>query len=368
MGRALELAKKGWGSTSPNPMVGAVIVKDGRIIGEGYHRRRGEAHAEVNALDSAVESVEGATLYVNLEPCSHYGKTPPCTRAIIRAGIKKVVVSMVDPNPRVAGKGINELRQAGIQVEVGLLEEEARKLNEVFIKYITTPYPFVIQKSAVTLDGKTATVSGDSRWITGEPAREYVHRLRSKMAAIMVGIGTVLKDNPRLTVRLEGETGKDPHRVIVDSAGRIPVDSNVITVQSNAKTIVATTSRMPADKEKQLVERGVEVIRADGSDGRVDLERLMRILHGQEIDGVLLEGGGTLNYSMHCLGLVDKILYFIAPKIIGGKVAPTSVDGAGLPKLASAVRLERVSTVFVGNDLLVEAYVGKEGKGVYGDS
>ncbi len=359
MRRALELARKGWGTVSPNPMVGAVIVRDGRIIGEGYHRKRGEAHGEINALDNAVEAVEGATLYVNLEPCSHYGRTPPCALAIIKAGIKRVVTAMEDPNPRVSGMGIRMMRKAGIHVEVGLMEEEARRLNEIFIKYITTSYPFVVQKSAVTLDGKTAAVSGASGWITGEASREYVHNLRCGMAGIMVGIGTVLKDDPRLTARPKHGKGKDPHRIIVDSNGNIPLDSRVITVNSDAKTIVAATRNISEEKEKELVLRGVEVIKTEDQAGRVDLKELMMILHRKEIDGILLEGGGTLNYSMHRLGLVDKVMYFIAPKIIGGREAPTSVDGEGIDSLDRSVVLEGIVSRPVGGDLLVEGYVKK---------
>lgn len=360
MKRVLELAKKGWGTTSPNPMVGAVIVKNGKIIGEGYHERPGEAHAEINALNSISDRTDGAAIYVNLEPCSHYGRTPPCAKALIKAGIKRAVIAMKDPNPRVAGRGIDMMREAGIRVEVGLMEQEARILNEVFIKYITTPYPFIVQKSAVTLDGKTATATGASRWITGEDARKYVHKIRSGMKGIMVGIGTVLNDNPRLTARLKGEKGKDPHRIIVDSRGHIPLDSNVITVKSNAKTIVATTNRMSARKEDELMDMGVEVIKVEeDASRRVDLERLMRILHRREIDGILLEGGGTLNFSMHLLGLVDKVIYFIAPKIIGGKDAPTSVDGKGFSSLSQEVKLEKVSSRLIGNDLFIEGYVRK---------
>jgi diaminohydroxyphosphoribosylaminopyrimidine deaminase/5-amino-6-(5-phosphoribosylamino)uracil reductase len=361
MKRALELAEKGWGTTSPNPMVGAVIVKDGRIIGEGYHRKRGEAHAEINALRSVKGSVEGAILYVNLEPCSHYGRTPPCALAVVQSGIKKVVVSMLDPNPLVAGKGIKIMREAGIEVDVGLLEKEARRLNEVFIKYISTPYPFVVQKSAVTLDGKIATTGGKSKWITGEAARGYVHYLRRGMSGIMVGINTVLKDNPSLTARLKGKKGGDPHRIIVDSCGRIPIDSKVITIESDAKTIVATTEKMPHQKEKELLSRGVEIIRTESVGGRVDLEKLMRILHDMEIDGVLLEGGGGINYSMHRLGLVDKVIYFVAPKILGGKDAPTSVEGEGFEELSQSVVLNRVECSFVGEDVVIQGYVRKEG-------
>jgi diaminohydroxyphosphoribosylaminopyrimidine deaminase/5-amino-6-(5-phosphoribosylamino)uracil reductase len=265
MERAIELAKMGWGRTNPNPLVGAVLVKDGRIIAEGFHRALGKSHAEVDAFDNAAEDISGSNLYVNLEPCSHYGRTPPCAKAIIDANIKKVVIAMADPNPKVSGRGIKMLRDAGIEVKVGVLENEALKLNEIFINYIVKKKPFVIMKSAVTLDGKIATVSGDSKWITGEESRNYVHVIRDRVSAIMVGINTVLKDNPSLTTRRIDKEGKDPIRIIVDSRGILPEDSNVIKSDSKAGVILATTSCIPKEKEERLIERGSGTYRPAGN-------------------------------------------------------------------------------------------------------
>ena len=279
MGRAIELAKKGLGRTNPNPLVGAVIVKNDRVIAEGYHEAIGNAHAEVSAFNNAVEDVAGGTLYVNLEPCSHYGRTPPCAEAIIQNKIKKVVIAMIDPNPKVSGRGVQMLRDAGVEVEVGVLGEEARKLNEIFINYVTKNKPFIILKTAMTLDGKIATSTGDSKWVTSKESRIHVHELRDRVASIMVGINTVIKDNPMLTTRLEHKIGKDPIRIIVDSKGIIPVDSNVLSKDSKAGVILATTSHIDKDKERWLIDKGVKVIKAEGEEGRVDLSKLTQELY-----------------------------------------------------------------------------------------
>lgn len=356
MGRALELAKKGWGKTNPNPLVGAVIVKDDRIISEGYHEIIGCAHAEVAAFNNAEEDVAGGTLYVNLEPCSHYGRTPPCAKAIIEAKIKKVVVAMIDPNPKVSGKGIQMLRDAGIEVEVGVREEEAKKLNEIFINYVVNKKPFVIMKSAMTLDGKIASVTGDSKWITSEASRAYVHALRDRVAAIMVGINTVLKDNPMLTTRLTEKEGNDPVRIIVDSKGIIPENSKVLCSNSKAGVILATTSNIPESKEINLVKNGVKVIKADAADGRVDLVKLVEELYKLEIDSVLLEGGGTLNAEALNLGIVNKVMFFIAPKIVGGREALTPVEGKGVELMSDALKIKDVSVSRFGEDILIEGY------------
>jgi diaminohydroxyphosphoribosylaminopyrimidine deaminase/5-amino-6-(5-phosphoribosylamino)uracil reductase len=357
MERAIELAKMGWGRTNPNPLVGAVFVKDGRVIAEGFHRALGKSHAEVDALDNAAEDVSGSTLYVNLEPCSHYGRTPPCAKAIIDANLKKVVVAMLDPNPKVSGRGIKMLRDAGIEVKVGVLENEALKLNEIFINYIVNKKPFVIMKSAVTLDGKIATASGDSKWITGEDARNYVHVIRDRVSAIMVGINTVLKDNPSLTTRRTDKEGRDPIRIIVDSKGILPEDSNVINGDSKAGVILATTSGIDEKKEERLSQRGIKVIKADDTDKRVNLQVLMDELYKLEIDSVLLEGGGTLNSSAISSGIVNKVMYFIAPKIIGGKNAPTSVEGDGADKMNKALMIRDISIRKYGDDILLEGYL-----------
>lgn len=358
MKRALELARLGAGQTSPNPMVGAVIVKDGRNIGEGYHAFYGGPHAEVNAIENALEDVEGAEIYVTLEPCSHYGKTPPCALKLIEKRFSKVYVAMMDPNPLVAGRGIQMLRKQGIEVEVGLLEAEARALNEVFLKYITLKKPFCVLKAAMTLDGKIATVTGESKWITSEASRAYVHQLRHELRAIMVGIGTVLADDPALTTRLESGSGRDPVRVIVDSRLRIPLEARVLRIKSLSPTIIATTDKADPDKATALqAMENVQLIITPEKDGKVDLDYLMFVLGEQGIDSLLLEGGATLNASALEAGIVDKVMMFIAPKILGGKNAPTPVGGKGIEALEKAVQLKAMKVVSLGEDLVVAATV-----------
>ncbi|MCM0650219.1 bifunctional diaminohydroxyphosphoribosylaminopyrimidine deaminase/5-amino-6-(5-phosphoribosylamino)uracil reductase RibD [Clostridium swellfunianum] len=360
MQRALELAKKGAGYTNPNPLVGAVIVKNGRIIGEGYHKVYGSHHAEVNAFLNAAEDVRDATMYVTLEPCSHYGKTPPCAKVIVEKGIKKVVVGLKDPNPLVAGQGIKILEDAGIEVVTGVLEEEGRKLNEIFLKYITTKLPFCIMKTAMTLDGKIATYTNASKWITGELSRRYVHELRHRVAGIMVGIGTVLIDDPSLTTRLENEGGSDPIRIIVDSSARIPLEAKVLNLKSEKKTIIAVTEKADNDKLKALEEKGAEVIKTPLKNGRVDLAFLMKELGQRKIDSILLEGGSDLNYSALEEGIVDKINAFIAPKIIGGNTAKTPVGGQGKASMQEAINLKHIDILRFGEDIMVEGYIEKE--------
>ncbi|ADL08431.1 bifunctional diaminohydroxyphosphoribosylaminopyrimidine deaminase/5-amino-6-(5-phosphoribosylamino)uracil reductase RibD [Thermosediminibacter oceani] len=353
MRRALDLAKKGRGTTSPNPMVGAVVVKDGEIVGEGYHRKAGEPHAEVEALAQAAERARGAELYVNLEPCCHYGRTPPCADTIIRAGVKRVVAAMADPNPLVAGKGIKRLKEAGIEVVVGVLEEEAKKLNEVFIKYIITGKPFVVAKIAQSFDGKIAMASGESRWITGEPARVKAHELRSWYDAIMVGVGTVMADDPLLTCRLP-EKRKNPVRIVVDSGARMPPDARMLRCEGG-RVILATTERADSERVSALKERGVEVIKVPPAEGRVDLSRLMEILGGMGITSVLVEGGSTLTSSLIKGNLVDKLLVFVAPVVIGGE----GIDSVGklhVDRLSQAPRFKFHSIDAIGGDLLLEAY------------
>ncbi|WP_068555535.1 bifunctional diaminohydroxyphosphoribosylaminopyrimidine deaminase/5-amino-6-(5-phosphoribosylamino)uracil reductase RibD [Thermotalea metallivorans] len=356
MERALELALQGAGYTSPNPLVGAVIVKNGRIIGEGYHEMYGGPHAEINAFLHATEDVKGATMYVTLEPCSHYGKTPPCARAIVDKGISKVVVAMIDPNPLVAGKGIEILKSNGIEVVTGLLEDKAKKLNEIFIKYITTGLPFCILKTAMTLDGKIAAYTGDSKWITNEYSREYVHELRHRVSGIMVGIGTVLADDPSLTTRRGDRQGKDPVRIIVDSRARIPLDAKVLHVSSKARTILATTSLADGNKLSTLEKMGVEVIMTPCQDNQVDLPYLMKALGERKIDSVLLEGGSTLNYAALEAGIVDKIVAFIAPKILGGDRAKTPVGGKGKASVADSLLLRDIAICRFQDDIMIEAY------------
>ena len=282
---AIKLAKKGEGKVNPNPMVGAVIVKDGIVIGEGYHEKYGEGHAEVNAFKSLKEDPSGATMYVTLEPCSHYGKTPPCADKIIKNNIKRVVIGMIDPNPLVAGNGVDKLKKAGIEVKVGVLEEKCKKLNEVFIKYILSKKPFVVLKTAMSLDGKIATRTGESKWISSEKSRLQVHNLRNKLSAIMVGVNTVIKDNPELTCRIEN--GNNPIRIIVDSTLRIPMNSKVLQNKDN-KTIIATTKRANIKNMQELLKKNINVLIIDEKNGQVDLSALIKKLGELNIDSILL--------------------------------------------------------------------------------
>ena len=337
MRRALELAARARGRTSPNPMVGAVLVKDGRIVGEGFHPRAGEPHAEIFALRQAGEAARGATLYVTLEPCCHYGRTPPCTQAIIAAGVAEVHMAMLDPNPRVAGKGKAELEAAGIRTVVGECEEEARTLNEAFVHWITTGRPFVVAKFAMSLDGKIATRTGDARWISSPEARRRVHELRDQVDAILVGAGTVIADNPQLTTRLDKPDVRHPLRVILDSRGRIPLHARVFQPDLPGQTLVATTEASPPAYRDALQARGVEVLvlPAD-ADGRVDLDALLVALGQREVTSLLVEGGSTVLGAFFARGRVNKVLAFIAPLILGGERAPSPVGGTGVARVAEA--------------------------------
>lgn len=360
MQKALELALKGEGGVNPNPLVGAVIVKDNKIIGEGYHQKCGEAHAEVNAFNNATEDVEGATMYVTLEPCSHYGKTPPCARKIVEKKIKKVVIGAVDPNPLVAGNGIKILEENGIEVVAGILEKECNDMNYIFNKFITTKKPYVIMKTAMTLDGKIASSTGDSKWITGEEARKYVHKIRNKVAGIMVGIGTVLKDDPELTCRIEG--GINPVRIIVDSKGRIPLNAKILNIKDASGTILATTDAINDEKEKELEALGVKIIKTKANNNRVSLSELMVKLGEMKIDSILLEGGSSLNFSALEEGIVDKVQAFIAPKIIGGENAKTPVGGEGIQLVNNAIQLHNIDVKKFGQDILIEGELLKVNK------
>lgn len=351
MRRAVELAKKGTGWTNPNPLVGAVIVKDGRIIGEGYHAKCGELHAERNAIASLKESAEGAVLYVTLEPCCHHGKTPPCTDAILEQGIARVVIGSRDPNPKVAGKGAAVLRKAGIQVEEDFMREECDKLNPVFFHYITTGVPYVVMKYAMTADGKIATRTGASKWITGSEARAEVQQIRSQYMGIMAGIGTVLADDPMLNVRLEGK--RNPVRIICDSHLRIPADSRICRTARQYPTIVACGTGEP-EKERILGDMGVQVVKCPDAQGKVNLRQLMKYLGDQGVDSILLEGGGTLNDSALRMGIVQKLLVFVAPKLFGGEKSKTPVAGLGIEVPAEAVPLRLAGVRQIGEDLLLE--------------
>ena len=359
MRRALELARKGEGHTSPNPMVGCVVVKDGRIISEGYHEKYGEFHAERNALTRCTEDTAGADLYVTLEPCCHQGKTPPCTDIIIEKKIARVFVGSMDSNPLVAGKGVQILRNHGIYVETGILDAECRKLNEVFYHYIATKTPFVVMKYAMTLDGKIACATGDSKWVTGEIARTQVHRMRGRYRGIMVGIGTVLADDPMLNCRVEGSV--DPVRIICDSNLHIPTESQIVKTASDIETIVACSqealeSERKQEKIRRLKEAGIQIIGTEGAHG-VNLVELMKKLGGQNIDSILLEGGGTLNASALEDGIVNKVYAYIAGKLIGGMDARSPVEGMGIDRMADAITLQNMEIEKLGDDFCIVGYV-----------
>lgn len=334
MRRAISLAKKGIGCTNPNPMVGAVIVKENRIIGEGYHKRCGQLHAERNAFASLTESAEGATLYVTLEPCCHYGKTPPCTEAIVENKIARVVIGSRDPNPLVSGKGAKYLREHGIEVVEDFLREECDRINQVFFHYISTKTPYVVLKYAMTADGKIATKTGDSKWITGQASREKVQYMRHKYMGIMAGIGTVLADDPMLNVRIDGL--KSPVRIICDSKLRIPIESQIVKTACQYRTIVACTQ---ADKEKKkiLEQNNVQVeVLPESKEKNIDMKSLMVRLGELGIDSVLVEGGGTINDSLLRAGLINRVEVFVAPKLFGGKLAKSPMEGIGIEKVADA--------------------------------
>lgn len=354
MARALALAGQGRGLTSPNPMVGALIVRDGLPVGEGVHRRAGSPHAEVEALKAVGPRAEGACLYVNLEPCVHRGRTPPCVDAILAAGIRRVVVGCLDPNPLVNGRGVERLREAGVEVTVGVREDEARALNRAFFKFIATDRPFVTLKAALTLDGKIAAWDGNSRWITGEEARTEVHRMRAGADAILVGIETVLRDDPELTVRLPDVGPREPLRVVADSRLRTPPDARVLRAGTPGRTVIACVAGAPAEAARALRARGVEVLDCPARDGRVDLDALLAELARRGVVSLLAEGGGELNASLLEAGLVDRVAFFVAPAVLGGRGAPGPVGGSGRG-LKEALRLGPLEVRRVGPDLLIEA-------------
>lgn len=358
MRRALELARKGEGHVNPNPMVGAVVVKDGEIIGEGYHEKYGELHAERNALKNCGKSPKGADIYVTLEPCCHYGKTPPCTEAIIESGIKRVVVGSLDANPLVAGKGIRILREAGIEVIEGVLQKECEELNKIFFHFIKTGMPYVTMKYAMTLDGKIATHTGASKWITGEAARKKVHEDRGRFMAIMAGVGTVLADDPLLTCRVEGK--KSPIRIICDTHLRTPVDTQIVQTAGEVRTIFAVSEKVADEKKREYRKAGCEFIELPEKSERIDLKHLMQRLGEMKIDSVLLEGGGTLNDTALKSGIVNAVQAYIAPKIFGGSEAKTPVEGMGVALPEEAFRLTNTKISYWGEDILLEGEIDKE--------
>lgn len=369
MRRALQLARLGEGRTNPNPMVGCVVVKDGRIISEGYHEKYGEYHAERNALLRCAEDPAGADLYVSLEPCCHYGKTPPCTEIIIEKKIRRLFVGNVDPNPKVAGGGVRILRDHGIEVEIGILEEECRKLNEVFFHYISTGTPFVAAKYAMSADGRIACATGDSKWITGETARKQVHLLRKRYSGILAGIGTVLADDPMLNCR--EEEGVDPVRIICDAHLRIPMESQIVRSAGVIPTIVCATNETMAEdagraKAEQLAAAGVTVLQTkaaadeDGGYAKVDLKDLMKQLGERQIDSVLIEGGSKINGDAFAAGIVDKVYAYVGSVIIGGENAPAPVGGRGAARMADAARLMDMTVSMVGDDVCITGYPAYE--------
>ena len=355
---AMQLAGNAIGRTSPNPLVGAVIVKDNRVVGYGWHRKAGTPHAEVHALNQAGELAQGADVYVTLEPCAHYGKTPPCAKALVEAKVKNVYGGLLDVNPKVAGKGFKILEDAGIHVEYGFLQDELRKQNEVFFKWIEHKKPFIVLKAAMTLDGKIATATGQSKWITNETSRAYGYKLRDIYDGIMVGINTVIEDNPMLTARVDG--GKNPIRIVVDSSLRIDINANVVQDKS-AKTIVATTDKADKDKILKLQAQDVDVIVVDKDENdKVDIEKLLDILGQQNICSILVEGGATLSGSFVAKKLVDKVYFFIAPKIVGGKEAKTPVAGTGILNLQEALALKDIQIEKLEEDILIIGRVDKD--------
>ena len=366
MQRAMELAENGRGFVNPNPLVGAVIVKDGRVIGEGWHRKYGCLHAEREALAACTEDPAGSTMYVTLEPCCHHGKQPPCTDAVIAAGISRVVAGLPDPNPLVAGKGIAMLREHGIEVECGLLEADLRYQNRVFLKYITTGRPWVTMKWAMTLDGRIAASTGDSRWVSSEESRRYAHQLRAWNMAIMAGIGTVRVDDPLLNCRIDGM--RSPVRVIADSYASVSLSSQVVRTAHQYRTVVAYSGTPDPSRLAALADAGVEILQVDSGQAgdctqqraadvrKVDMDVLLSRLGKMGIDSVLVEGGAELDWSMVEAGLVDEVCCFIAPKVIGGSTAKGPVGGAGFPKMADAFPLEIESVTRSGPDILVHAF------------
>ncbi len=354
MRRALELAERGRGCVEPNPLVGAVVVRDGQLIGEGWHQRYGEAHAEVHALAAAGESARGATLYVTLEPCCHHGKTPPCTDAILRAGIRRVVAAMPDPFPVVAGKGAEILRQAGVIVEFGVGEAEAGRLNASYLKLLATGRPWVHAKWAMTLDGKIATRSGDSRWISNATSRRRVHELRGRMDAIVAGIGTIIADNPQLTARPPGP--RTPARIILDSQGRVPDDAIVVQTAPTTPTIIAATERMPQAKRAALQGHGCEVLILPDHHDRVSVDALLAELGHRRFTNVLVEGGRGIFGAFFDAAAIDEYHVFIAPRLIGGAAAPSPIGGAGVQQMAEALQLAEWRHETLDGDLYVNGW------------
>ena len=357
MKQALNLARKAEGRTGPNPVVGSIVVKSREVISKGYHKRAGLPHAEILALRKAGIKARGADLYVNLEPCCHQGKTPPCTEAIVKAGIKRVVIGVRDPNRLVSGKGVSYLRKNGVEVVTGVLKRDCEKINEPFLKYIVTGRPWVILKSALSLDGKIATRTGDSKWITGPKARDYVHRLRNRVDAVLVGAGTVRADDPRLTVRLKSVSTRSPTRIIVGGHNGISMSARVFDNASREKVIYATLDGLSPNRKNKLQKMGVEILLMKQKQGQVHLPQLMNMLGAMDITSIMVEGGSMISGNLIKERLVDKVIYFIAPKIIGGKDAPSPVGGHGFGQLSDTLRIKDMTVAKLGDDLVVEGNI-----------
>lgn len=357
MQQALALAAKGRGWTSPNPLVGALVVAAGRIVGRGYHQFAGGPHAEVNAIDNAGDKARGATLYVNLEPCNHFGRTGPCTQKIIAAGIRRVVVAMTDPNPGVAGGGNRVLQEHGIEVVTAVCEAEARRLNEIFIKWVTTGKPFVILKCAATLDGRIATRSGDSRWVSGPASRRFVHRLRHAVDGIMVGRGTILRDDPRLTTRMDGAPGSDPIRIILDTRLSIPSTAAVLHQSAETPTWVVCGPDASTDRQAILETIGARVLRAPVRNGQIDLAALVAKIGAMGVTSLLVEGGAGVIGSAFAAGIVDKVCLFYAPKILGGDDGVPMCRGMGPEKMAQSIPIHNLSVSQFDDDVMLQGYL-----------
>jgi len=357
MQMALDLAIKGEGFTSPNPMVGAVVVKNGRVVGRGYHQMAGGPHAEVNAIDAAGKLAKGATLYVTLEPCNHTGRTPPCTLKILETGIKRVVFAMIDPNLDVAGRGAEFLEQQGIQITSGVCQQQALKLNEAFVKFVRTRRPFVIAKCAATLDGRIATRSGDSKWVTGEKARQFVHRLRHAVDAILVGINTVRTDNPSLTTRLPDSRGKDPVRIILDTRLSISPDARLLRQESEADTILVVGPDLTPDKLTTFEKGGIRVIQSELKNGLIDMNVLMDRLGAMSLTSLLIEGGSRVLASAFRADIVNKVLFFYAPKILGGDDGIPICSGPGPELMSQGIAVKDINVHQFGDDVMIEGYI-----------
>ena len=357
MNEALDLAGKGRGFTSPNPMVGAVVVKDGIVVGRGYHQAVGEAHAEVNALDDAGDAARDACLYVTLEPCNHIGRTPPCTEKIVSSRVARVVIAMADPNPTVKGNGAAYLRQQGVEVTMGVCEDQALRLNESYIKYVRTNRPFVIMKCAATLDGRIATSTGDSKWISGEQSRRYAHELRHSVDAILVGSGTIKKDDPSLTTRLDGIEGRDPLRIILDSRLSISEKAKVLRLDSDSDTLLFTSKGVPEDRRNRIENLGARVLYSALKDDQIDVEPLMAQLGEMGITSLLIEGGSHVFSSFLSAGIVDKIILFYGPKILGGDDGVPIFRGKGPTLMSGSLPVKDIQFQRFDNDIMIEGYL-----------